>query len=155
MCIAWQADDIRERISFATTRLDELLALGGGKLQSASGAERQQLMQEFFFHLVGATEQLAQLVNQNRGLGFSPDSVSVQGVARALQRDDAVGKQLELLHPPTRGVPLPPDPYGDEGLMFRILVYRHFVTPEAKPSPLPCWVNASCKPLLGSSGSRR
>lgn len=139
MSSAWQPDDVRERLSFAKKRLDELLALGGGNLQSASGADRQQLMQEFLFHLVGATEMLAQLVNQSRGPFISPESVSVQGVARALPEGDGVRAQLEFLHPRTKGVAPLPNPYDDEGIMFRVLVYRHFVTHQKRNPFLFRW----------------
>ena len=65
-------EDVRERLSFAEKRLKELFALNGGNLAGADGSERQQLLQEFFFHLVGATEVLAQFVNEVRSLGIDP-----------------------------------------------------------------------------------
>jgi uncharacterized protein len=59
-------EEIRTRIRFAEKRLQELLSLNDGNLPGANASERQQLTQEFFFHLVGATEEVAQLVNQTR-----------------------------------------------------------------------------------------
>jgi hypothetical protein len=120
--------DVRERLSFAEKRLNELLTLNGGDLPGADAAERQQLVQEFFFHLVGATEVLAQLVSEVRGLGVETEGVSVRSVAQRLPSADPIQPLLSSLHMRTRGRPLLSDPYGDEGYMFRILNYRHQVT---------------------------
>lgn len=62
-------DDVTERLDFARIRRDQLLALHGCELQHADAHERQQLIQEFFFHLLGAVDVLAQLVNERHSLG--------------------------------------------------------------------------------------
>jgi hypothetical protein len=59
--VALTAEDVRERLGFARRRKDELIVLNGGNLPSADPHHRQQLVQEFFFHLVGAIEVLAKL----------------------------------------------------------------------------------------------
>ena len=123
-----KAEDVRERLSFAEKRLKELLTLNGGNLPGADGSERQQLLQEFFFHLVGATEVLAQLVNEKRGLGIDPERVMIRSVVGKLLSADPVRPQLSSLHIRTQGQPLPSNPYSDEGYIFRILNYRHQVT---------------------------
>jgi hypothetical protein len=120
--------DVRERLAFAEKRLHELLALNGGNLPGADGSERQQLLQEFFFHLVGTTEVLAQLVNERRGVNMDPERVSIHKVVQRLSSDDPVRSQLSSLYAQTRGNPLPENPYSDEGYIFRILNYRHQVT---------------------------
>jgi len=121
-------EGVRERLSFAEKRLDELLALNGGNLAGANGSERQQLLQEFFFHLVGATEVLLQLVNEVRGLGMDSESVFFHSVVGELPPIDPIRLRLNLLHVRTKGMPLPSKPYSDEGYVFRILNYRHQVT---------------------------
>ena len=55
-----KAEDVTERFSFARRRLDDLLTLNGGNLPGADGSERQQLLQEFFFHLIGSVDVLGQ-----------------------------------------------------------------------------------------------
>ena len=121
-------EDVRERLSFAEKRLKELFALNGGNLAGADGSGRQQLLQEFFFHLVGATEVLAQLVNEVRSLGIDPELVSFPSVVQQLLPTGPARPKLDSLHMRTRGQPLPSDPYSDEGYVFRILNYRHQVT---------------------------
>ncbi len=121
-------DEIEERLSFADRRLDELLRLNDGHLAGADGSERQQLLQEFFFHLVGATEVLAQFVNEARDLGMDSEDVSVPQVARKLAVPDPIRAKLGSLHMRTKGRPLPADHYSDDTLVFRILNYRHQVT---------------------------
>jgi hypothetical protein len=105
-----------------------LLNLNNGELSGANAQERLQLVQEFFFHLVGATEVLAQLVNEVRGLGIDSEQVEVYGVANTLPATDPIKAPLDSLYTRTRRQPLPADPYSDEGYMFRILNYRNQVT---------------------------
>lgn len=121
-------DDVEERLQFAGRRLSELLSLNGGNLPGADGSERQQLVQEFFFHLVGATEVLAQLVNEKCGLGIDTEYVTVHSVSEKLPSTDSIKSKMASLHVRTRGQPLPAGPYGDDGYIFRILNYRHQVT---------------------------
>jgi len=122
-------DEVHERLGFARRRMDELLVLNGGDLPGSDVSERQQLVQEFFFHLVGAVEVLAQLVNERRGLGLTVEDASVRRVASVLPQGDALRVALEALYANTRpGSPVPPGPYSDEGLVYRIWNYRHQVT---------------------------
>ncbi len=53
-------------------RLDDLKMLNNGDLAGAKPEDRQMLVEEFFFHLVGAVEVLAQVINEKRGLGLGP-----------------------------------------------------------------------------------
>jgi hypothetical protein len=121
-------EDIYEKLAFAERRLRELLELNGGNLQGADASTRQQLIQEVFFHLVGATEVLAQLVNELRALGIDPEDVTIMRVSKALSLNDPVKPKLAALTARTQGEPLPPNPYSDNSYIFRIRNYRHQVT---------------------------
>lgn len=125
----WTRDGVKERLGFARRRLNDLQTLNQGDLAGAPGPERQQLVQEFFFHLVGAIEFLAQEINIARQLGIDPEEVDSQGVCKALQRrGDPIGELLSRLHPKTRNTPMPSDPYSDQGSLFRIALFRNFVS---------------------------
>jgi|SRR4029077_1543156 hypothetical protein len=88
-------EDVSERLAFAGRRLEELLELNGGDLLGADASYRQQLIQEFFFHLVGATDVLAHLVNELRALGIDPEDVSIMRVSKALSASDPVKSRTE------------------------------------------------------------
>lgn len=119
--------EVLGRIDFAENRLRQLLALNGGDLAGANVNEKQQLIEEFFFHLAASTEMLAQLVNEKRSLGVGAEDVSARGAAVRLNQTDPVRTRLEMLAPKTKGQPLPADPYNDEGYIFRIVNYRNQV----------------------------
>jgi hypothetical protein len=121
------ADDVRERLGFARRRKEELLALNGGDFLGADPQYRQQLVQEFFFHLVGAIEVLAQLVNEARNLGIPIEDASARRVSKDLPQGDALQAALAALYANTRQ-PVPSDLYSDDGVMYRIWNYRHQVT---------------------------
>lgn len=121
-------DDVEEKLRFADRRLSDLLSLNGGNLSGADGSERQQLVQESFLHLVGATEVLAQLVTEKRGLGIDIECVTVHNVSEKLSSADPIKSTMASLHVRTRGQPLPTDPYTDDGYIFRMPNYRHQVT---------------------------
>jgi len=126
--MALNPEDVHERLTFAEKRLDELLALNSGDLPGADSSYRQQLVQEFFFHLVGATEVLAQLINEERALGLDSEAVSIPAVSQHLPTSDPLASKLSSLHTRVKGRPLPQDPYSDQAYIFRILNYRHHVT---------------------------
>lgn len=117
---------VRNRLIFAKKRLDELSVLNGGNL-TVPEIQRQQPLQEFFFHLVGAIEFLAQTVNDARTLIDDEEDVSVVEVCQKLVPNDPVKPLLSQLHPKTRKQKLPPDPYSEEGSHFRILLLRNRV----------------------------
>jgi hypothetical protein len=121
------ADDVRERLGFARRRKEELLALNGGDFLGADPQYRQQLVQEFFFHLVGAIEVLAQLVSEARNLGIHIEDASARRVSKDLPPGDALQAALAALYANTRQ-PVPSDLYNDDGVMYRIWNYRHQVT---------------------------
>jgi hypothetical protein len=75
---------VNDRLASAERRLNELLALNRGNLPGANASERQQLVQEFFFHLIGAIDVLAQVVNDARALGLDSEDVSVPAVVKRL-----------------------------------------------------------------------
>ncbi len=120
---------VDDRLFFAKQRLEDLDRLEksyGGELGRAQTRDRQQLMQEFFFHLVGAIEFLAQVINESKTL-MPMTAVTPQKVCRRLGYNDPIGRLLDTLYPVTRSRPLPQDPYSEEGCHFRILVMRHWV----------------------------
>ena len=124
-----RADNVRARLRFAERRLDELSGLSDGDLSSADAEERQQLVQEFFFHLVGAVGFLAQVVNSEKALEIPIDRVSVRTVCKKLGSDDPIRALLVELHPDTGEKSEPPDDwYSDEGCHYRIVVLRNRVS---------------------------
>jgi hypothetical protein len=118
-----------DRLNFAKRRLTDLeeLARNGEDLSGADPKERQQLIQEFFFHLVGAIEFLAQVVSTSKTPIINVEEVTVSNVCENLNINDPIKPILEKLHPKTRRKPLPNDPYSEEGCHFRIFVYRNRV----------------------------
>lgn len=118
---------VRDRLHFAQRRLRELRKLKNGDIAGANPKERQQLIQEFFFHLVGAIEFVAQVINNSEKLGIQAMDVSARKVYCNLGRNDPIKSLLDELYPQTRGRKLPSKPYSDEGSHFRILILRHWV----------------------------
>jgi hypothetical protein len=118
---------VRNRLLFAKRRLDDLGKLGGGDFGIVSEIERQQPIQEFFFHLVGAIEFLAQTINDTRNLFKNEEDVTPHAICKELQNGDPMKTVLSQLHPKTRGRPLPKNPYSEEGALFRIILLRNRV----------------------------
>jgi hypothetical protein len=118
---------VADRLAFAGRRLDELRALAGGHLQHADPLERTQLLSEFFFHLVGAAEYTAQVANAQRPPAAPITKVDLPRVARRLEETDPLRAALLALYADTSR-PFPSDPYGDDGLVYRVWNYRHHVT---------------------------
>src|SRR5690348_3760108 len=112
-----QPDDVRARRDYARTRIDDLLALNGGDLLGADAHERQRLSQEVFFHLVGAIEVLAQLVNDRRHLGLSSEDATTSSVVRQLRAAaDPLTPLMAGLYANTRNPAPPGDAYAGDGL---------------------------------------
>lgn len=120
-------DHILQRLDFAEKRMIELLRLNGGNLVAANESYRQQLVQEFFFHLVGAIDMLAQFVNEKRGLGIDLETVTTSRVVNQIPATDVLKVKLGALYTNTRSHPLPLNPYSDDGYLFRIYNYRNQV----------------------------
>ena len=120
------SDPSKERLLSPARRLDDLRALNNGDLAGAPPDKRQQLIQEFFFQLVGAIDFLAQHINVARRMGLDAEAVNVKMVCAKLGRDDQVGQLPEALYPQTHWKKLPADPYSEEGSRFRILVLRNY-----------------------------
>ena len=119
---------VRNRLLFAKRRLDELSKMGGGDFGIAPEEEKQQALQEFFFHLVGAIEFLAQTINDARGLSIPEEHVTPAKVCKRLGESDPIKVILGQLHPKmSRKQPLPKDPYSEEGSHFRIILFRNWV----------------------------
>lgn len=118
---------VNDRLFFAKRRLRELKRLNNGDIAGANPKDRQQLIQEFFFHLVGAIEFLAQLINNSLKLLIPMKNVNARNVYDHLSSNDPIKPLLGELYPKTRGRQLPSNPYSDEGSHFRILVLRHWV----------------------------
>lgn len=118
---------VRNRLEFAKRRLDELSRMKGGDFGIVPEEERQQPLQEFFFHLVGAIEFLAQTINDARKLGVHEEDVNPRTICEKLPKGDTLMTTLSHLHPQTRHKPLPKDPYSEEGSHFRIMLLRNRV----------------------------
>lgn len=135
------ATEISARLDSAEVRLNELLSLDSPRrwrwfgarlsaagLAGADGEVRLRLAQEFLFHAIGAVDAAAQIVNDRRHLNI-PD-VTVRSVyARLEQQNPADPALIPLggLGFQTRGQPVPQDPYTDDALLFRAMLYRHSV----------------------------
>lgn len=123
-------ETVEQKLRFARVRLEDLSALIQDDRLAADPDARHQVTQEFFFHAVGATEYLAQLVNERRSLSLGAEDVAVYKVAREIERRDPADPclaSLKGLSADTRKTPLPADPYSDEGLVYRIVNYRNEV----------------------------
>jgi len=85
-------------------------------------------MQEFFFHLVGAIEIVAHLVNEQRAF-MDNSEVTVRSVCTRLEeKGDEILNALGGLCQQVKGKDVPADRYGESGLIFRAFVYRHLVS---------------------------
>jgi hypothetical protein len=96
---------VHDRLRFAERRLNDLRVLNSGDFGGADPRERQALLQEFFFHLCGSIDFLAQEVNIVRVLNLGQDDVTVGKVREALTRtngNDAIISLLGKLHPKVR-----------------------------------------------------
>jgi hypothetical protein len=118
-------DTVCQKLEFAKTRLDDLNDLIANNQLGSNPSARHQLSQEFFFHLVGSIEYLAQLVNERRSIGFDAENVAVHEVIKRLGEQDAVLPLLKNLSANTRKRPFPANPYADEGLIYRVINYRN------------------------------
>jgi len=118
-----------QRLSFARRRLGHLNYFGDEGHKS-NADDRQQLIQEFLFHLVGSVEFVAQEVNRSRGLNIPVNEVSPSKVCEECERlgsDKPITNLLRELHPRVGNKPLPQDPYSREGMHFRIILMRNYV----------------------------
>ena len=125
---------MNQKLLFAKTRLDDLDVLISINQLSADPNARQQIIQEFFFHLLGAIEYLAQLVNERLSLGLNSDEVAVHKVKNALSAESPshlLISELQSLSANTKRDPLPEDPYSVEGLIYRAINYRNEVVHRA------------------------
>jgi hypothetical protein len=103
------------KLSFAQKRLDEICQLVSSKTISVDANLRQQLAQEYFFHLLGAVEYLAQLINKSRNLGLDASNVAVRKVSdklRQIANQDPLVPILDSLSVNTKKEPFPADPFS-------------------------------------------
>jgi hypothetical protein len=110
------------RLHSARVRAHDLIAL----TPSDSAELRHRLAQEFFFHLGGTVEFMAQLAAERRGVGM-PDEITMATVADRLV-GDPLEAPLRALYINPRRQPFPADPYDDCGYLWRFYNYRHQVT---------------------------
>jgi hypothetical protein len=123
-------ESVYQKLSFARARLADLEALIADNRLAADPNARHQLTQGFFFHVVGATEYLAQLVNERRSLQLRSEDVAVHKVAQEIEKRDPLDPllvPLKSLSADTRKKVLPLDPYSEEGLIYRTINYRNEV----------------------------
>ncbi len=118
-------EEIILRVKFAAWRLEDLKACLSRTTIGSRFGERLQLIQEFFFHLVGAREVLALLINERRRLGLDPEEVSINRVVKSLPTTDPMHPILRELTVDPRNAPFPSDPYSDAGYIYRAVLYRN------------------------------
>jgi len=121
------AESTRNKLIFAERRLRDIRHLNNGKLEGANGQERQQLIQEFFFHLVGSIDFLLQVVNQERHLNLDEEDVNIREICARLSNTDPIKPLLQQLHPNPKKVPLTGSVYSEENNHLRIMMLRHKV----------------------------
>ena len=127
-------EEIKTKLSFAERRLRDLCLLNDGDILGADSGERQMLIQEFFFHLVGSIEYLAQWVNEEKYLGLDKNHVSLTKVRELLSTEDPVRNIMSFLYAnPMKDYNPLAQPDGisfgrsEKGLIYRIWNYRHQV----------------------------
>ena len=120
-------DEVGLRVRFASWRLKDLKAVMSANLANDRIGQRLQLMQEFFFHLVGAREVLALLINEKRGLKHDPEKVSISQVFKSLGSDDPIYSMVRELVVDPRKDPFPTDPYTESAYIYRAILYRNQV----------------------------
>ena len=121
-------ESVHQKLRFARARLGDLKALIEANRLAPDPDARHQLTQEFFFHIVGATEYLAQLVNERRFLRLRSEDVVVHKVAKEIEKrnpSDPLLLSLKGLTADTRKTVLPADPNSEEGLIYRAINYRN------------------------------
>ena len=126
-------DAVEERFDFADRRMNDLVALSGTDLGRAAHRDRQPLVQEFFFHLIGGIDVFAQYVVEQRSLSLGPENTTMSALCRPLTGPSSpVAEPLQsallALYVNTRSEPFPVDPYDDDGYLYRAYNYRHHVT---------------------------
>jgi len=126
-CLNINKELVIDRLLFAKKRLNQLKRLNNGDLAGSDVKERQQLIQEFFFHLVGSTDFLLQLINHEKGLGISVGKINTRKISDSLSNSDPLKNLIEQLHPDTRQSHFPSNPYSDIGCHFRIILFRNQV----------------------------
>ena len=120
-------NQVEARLAFAEIRMLELLSLSSGDLAGASGLARDQLVQEFFFHLVGAIEFLAQYLNETLSLGIPPSRLNAQTLMGNCKLPAVVRDDFKELCS-SRQASCPTDDSLYRELVDRIWFYRHQVT---------------------------
>jgi len=117
----------RNRLLFAERKLDDLKRLNNGNIQRANSRDRQQLIQEFLFHLVGSIEFLLQVVNHERSLRIPEGEVTTRRVCQNLPRRNPIIPLLQELHPRHRGVSVESPIYSNTNNHLRIIILRNRV----------------------------
>jgi hypothetical protein len=123
-------DSVLGKLSFARKRLDEICLLVSSNTISVNPNLRQQLAQEYFFHLLGAAEYLAQLINKERNLGLEVSDVALHKVTHRLKEvasNDPLIPIFDSLNVNTKKEPFPTHPFSDKGHVSRLVNYRNEV----------------------------
>jgi hypothetical protein len=147
-------DAVEQRLRFATKRAQDLFTLNGGDLLHAEADPRQQNIQEFFFHLLGAVDFFAQYVDQERAVGMGPDVTTIGKLVGKIGGpqipvSDPLGPALRALYVNPAKTTLPADPYSDDGYLYRAYNYRHHTTHRrTNPWLLRQWAEPSVSLLL-------
>lgn len=120
-------EEVVLRVEFASRRIEDLKQILSRQSPTNRFGERLQVMQEFFFHLLGAREVLAMLIIQKRGLKHDPEMISMGHVIRSLASNDPAYSTVRELVVDPRKEPFPSDPYSEGGYIYRAILYRNQV----------------------------
>ena len=124
-------ETIFEKLEYAKRRLNDLGCLIDQNLLGSKASERQQLIQEFFFHLIGAADFIAQLVNEHLELRIKPYKVNISRVVEKIHHgnsSDPLIPALKALYVNLGKDPFPDDLRSDDAYIHRAYIYRHYVT---------------------------
>jgi hypothetical protein len=123
---------ICKKLSFARQRMCELEPLAAGEFTNDLSAMKHQLVQEYFFHLIGAVDYASQYINNKLDFGIAIDDVKVWRIIKKLKGNDkykALSEALCDIYTETDQVKkMPRDPYLPKSLIWRAYKYRHRVT---------------------------
>jgi hypothetical protein len=157
------AETVNQKLEFAKNRLTAFEALISNNELSTDPNVRPKIIQEFFFHLHGATEYLAQLVNERLSLGLNSDHLALHKIVKKLSKQgksNSLVSELQCLCADTKRNPLPQTAYSNSGLIYRMVNYRnevvhkamnpfHFVLSE--PNTAYFWLDPRRNHSLGKS----
>lgn len=126
-------EEITEKLNFSQKRYEDLCSLNFGDLPGANSSDKQMLAQEFFVHLVGSIDYLAQWINNVQSLGMDKDKVTISKICGKLDKNKPLYKVVSSLYCNPRDEPHLLEEKGysfsnsQKGLIYRMWNYRNQV----------------------------